>query len=217
MSKMRMLTSPCCFCLPQNRELQIMRKLDHCNIVRLRYFFYSSGDKVSWGHCSSSCPASYVHPTPPQELQGLGTLKAFELCSSFNLFNLSLQMCVWIIKSKAEGPRSKVQAPRPARCGNTLKDKWHEYLSHTFIVSCSCFQPFILDGLPPILVQACPPDFSACSCAINLSSLGSRNCQTTPIVDVAAELVLETLPFKYLAALLDLQRPHYVIRSAQEV
>ncbi|KAG9339516.1 hypothetical protein JZ751_023658 [Albula glossodonta] len=28
-----------------NRELQIMRKLDHCNIVRLRYFFYSSGDK----------------------------------------------------------------------------------------------------------------------------------------------------------------------------
>lgn len=31
----------------QNRELQIMRKLDHCNIVRLRYFFYSSGEKVS--------------------------------------------------------------------------------------------------------------------------------------------------------------------------
>lgn len=24
-----------------------MRKLDHCNIVRLRYFFYSSGEKVS--------------------------------------------------------------------------------------------------------------------------------------------------------------------------
>uniref|UniRef100_A0A6F9DEP0 [tau protein] kinase n=1 Tax=Phallusia mammillata TaxID=59560 RepID=A0A6F9DEP0_9ASCI len=29
----------------KNRELQIMRKLDHCNIVKLRYFFYSSGDK----------------------------------------------------------------------------------------------------------------------------------------------------------------------------
>ncbi|XP_051526632.1 glycogen synthase kinase-3 beta-like isoform X2 [Myxocyprinus asiaticus] len=29
----------------KNRELQIMRKLDHCNIVRLRYFFYCSGDK----------------------------------------------------------------------------------------------------------------------------------------------------------------------------
>uniref|UniRef100_A0A3P8TCH6 Glycogen synthase kinase 3 alpha a n=1 Tax=Amphiprion percula TaxID=161767 RepID=A0A3P8TCH6_AMPPE len=27
-------------------ELQIMRKLDHCNIVRLRYFFYSSKDEV---------------------------------------------------------------------------------------------------------------------------------------------------------------------------
>jgi len=33
----------CC----QNRELQIMRKLDHQNIVKLRFFFYSSGDKVS--------------------------------------------------------------------------------------------------------------------------------------------------------------------------
>ena len=30
----------------QNRELQIMRRLDHCNIIRLRYFFYSAGDKV---------------------------------------------------------------------------------------------------------------------------------------------------------------------------
>lgn len=30
----------------KNRELQIMRKLDHCNIVKLRYFFYTSGDKV---------------------------------------------------------------------------------------------------------------------------------------------------------------------------
>lgn len=29
----------------KNRELQIMRKLEHQNIVRLRYFFYSSGDK----------------------------------------------------------------------------------------------------------------------------------------------------------------------------
>ncbi|KAM7313488.1 glycogen synthase kinase-3 beta [Ixodes scapularis] len=29
----------------KNRELQIMRRLDHCNIVKLKYFFYSSGDK----------------------------------------------------------------------------------------------------------------------------------------------------------------------------
>lgn len=34
------------FLCPQNRELQIMRKLEHCNIVKLKYFFYSSGDKV---------------------------------------------------------------------------------------------------------------------------------------------------------------------------
>ena len=30
----------------QNRELQIMRKLEHQNIVKLKFFFYSSGDKV---------------------------------------------------------------------------------------------------------------------------------------------------------------------------
>ncbi|KAF6023510.1 sgg [Bugula neritina] len=29
----------------KNRELQIMRKLEHINIVKLRYFFYSSGEK----------------------------------------------------------------------------------------------------------------------------------------------------------------------------
>lgn len=28
-----------------------MRRLDHCNIVKLKYFFYSSGDKAS---CTSS-------------------------------------------------------------------------------------------------------------------------------------------------------------------
>ncbi len=29
----------------KNRELQIMRRLDHCNIVKLKYFFYTSGEK----------------------------------------------------------------------------------------------------------------------------------------------------------------------------
>lgn len=29
----------------KNRELQIMRKLDHCNICKLQYFFYTSGEK----------------------------------------------------------------------------------------------------------------------------------------------------------------------------
>jgi len=39
----------------KNRELQIMRKLDHCNIVKLKYFFYTSGDKVSSHIISFSC------------------------------------------------------------------------------------------------------------------------------------------------------------------
>ncbi|XP_034947120.1 glycogen synthase kinase-3 beta isoform X2 [Chelonus insularis] len=29
----------------KNRELQIMRRLEHCNIVKLKYFFYSCGEK----------------------------------------------------------------------------------------------------------------------------------------------------------------------------
>ncbi|KAI1287424.1 Glycogen synthase kinase-3 beta [Halotydeus destructor] len=29
----------------KNRELQIMRRLDHCNIVKLKYYFYNHGDK----------------------------------------------------------------------------------------------------------------------------------------------------------------------------
>lgn len=29
----------------KNREIQIMRRLEHCNIVKLKYFFYSSGEK----------------------------------------------------------------------------------------------------------------------------------------------------------------------------
>lgn len=43
---------------PKNRELQIMRKLDHCNIVRLRYFFYSSGEKVRPWDARGECVAS---------------------------------------------------------------------------------------------------------------------------------------------------------------
>lgn len=31
----------------KNRELQIMRQLNHQNIIKLKYFFYTSGEKVS--------------------------------------------------------------------------------------------------------------------------------------------------------------------------
>ena len=35
------------FVYQQNRELQIMRRLDHINIIQLKYFFFSSEEKVS--------------------------------------------------------------------------------------------------------------------------------------------------------------------------
>ena len=31
----------------KNRELNIMRKLDHCNIVKLLYYFFNEGERVS--------------------------------------------------------------------------------------------------------------------------------------------------------------------------
>ena len=31
----------------KNRELQIMRRLDHCNVVKLKYFFHTNGDRGS--------------------------------------------------------------------------------------------------------------------------------------------------------------------------
>lgn len=32
----------------KNRELNIMRKLDHCNIVKLLYYFFNEGERVSF-------------------------------------------------------------------------------------------------------------------------------------------------------------------------
>ena len=62
-----MMNSPqiaCCLFV-QNRELQIMRKLEHQNIVKLKFFFYSSGEKVRhFVSISLSCPPS----TLPDEL-----------------------------------------------------------------------------------------------------------------------------------------------------
>lgn len=37
--------------LPQNRELQIMRIVRHPNIVELKAFYYSSGERVSYCSC----------------------------------------------------------------------------------------------------------------------------------------------------------------------
>ena len=43
----------------QNRELQIMRRLEHCNIVRLRYFFYSGGVSV---HFTQTTHYNFMFP-----------------------------------------------------------------------------------------------------------------------------------------------------------
>jgi len=32
---------------PQNRELQIMGIMDHCDVISLKHCFYSKGEKVS--------------------------------------------------------------------------------------------------------------------------------------------------------------------------
>lgn len=45
----------------KNRELQIMRRLDHCNIVKLKYYFYTSGEKVSDRSVPSLAPCCTIH------------------------------------------------------------------------------------------------------------------------------------------------------------
>ncbi|XP_055735216.1 glycogen synthase kinase-3 beta-like [Salvelinus fontinalis] len=69
----------------KNRELQIMRKLDHCNIVRLRYFFYSSGDKVRLPPCPSICLS-------------LSVCFSVCLCLSVRLY-VSLSVCLSVLLS----------------------------------------------------------------------------------------------------------------------
>lgn len=44
--ELRRLTTSKIICPSQNRELQIMRIVKHPNVVDLRAFFYSNGDKV---------------------------------------------------------------------------------------------------------------------------------------------------------------------------
>ena len=46
----------------KNRELQIMRRLDHQNIVKLKYFFYTSGEKV-WIDTHSMSPFPFPFQT----------------------------------------------------------------------------------------------------------------------------------------------------------
>ncbi|KAG7270615.1 hypothetical protein CRUP_033224 [Coryphaenoides rupestris] len=86
----------------KNRELQIMRKLDHCNIVRLRYFFYSSGEKKDevylnlvldfvpetvyrvarhFNKAKTTIPIIYVKVGRPHRLARPGLLLCLLLCS----------------------------------------------------------------------------------------------------------------------------------------
>lgn len=47
----------------KNRELQIMRRLDHCNIVKLKYYFYTSGDKVKKDEIYLNLVLEYIPET----------------------------------------------------------------------------------------------------------------------------------------------------------
>lgn len=86
------------FSFVQNRELQIMRKLDHCNIVRLRYFFYSSGDKVS--RLRGACVIMQSIPDLLFLLWKLACINIWKKISTANLSNwlLNTEICVWLRK-----------------------------------------------------------------------------------------------------------------------
>ena len=105
----------------QNRELQIMRKLEHPNIVKLKYFFYSSGDKVSLLSLSLSYPMSFfcfssllkISPAPDAHLPRarkllwssylLVTVRFFSI-SSLHCCSLTFSSYVLIIKLTLQLP-----------------------------------------------------------------------------------------------------------------
>lgn len=65
----------------KNRELQIMRRLDHCNIIRLQYFYYSPGEKVRL-----VCRVSYRAPPPlfcPFHCKGYAGCEGGGYCGKF--------------------------------------------------------------------------------------------------------------------------------------
>jgi glycogen synthase kinase 3 beta len=49
---------------PQNRELQIMRIVRHPNVVELKAFYYSNGERV--GHPSQVCLPMLTKPPGPE-------------------------------------------------------------------------------------------------------------------------------------------------------
>ena len=69
----------------QNRELQIMRKLEHQNIVKLKYFFYSSGDKVGKtvraAFLISFLSVKFCTAVNPRDVAPTGTLLSGQITS----------------------------------------------------------------------------------------------------------------------------------------
>lgn len=60
-----------------------MRRLEHCNIVKLKYFFYSSGDKVSPSLFRNS-------PTRRSYSMALGSLCRESPTRTFAAFNYNM-------------------------------------------------------------------------------------------------------------------------------
>ncbi|KPI92535.1 Protein kinase shaggy [Papilio xuthus] len=81
----------------KNRELQIMRRLEHCNIVKLKYFFYSSGEKYRpfqclWrlkvtARCAMPSPHIPLRPATPTSLYYAPTRTMFRAAKIFENLN----------------------------------------------------------------------------------------------------------------------------------
>ena len=82
------------WCRFKNRELQIMRRLDHCNIVSLLYFFYTSGEKKV-GHSLHHSPVIF---SPVCSFSGRNL---FEPCFGIYPWNC-LQSCEAIQQAEAD-------------------------------------------------------------------------------------------------------------------
>ena len=61
-NQVQRLSPPAFLAIVQNRELQIMKMLDHGNVTTLHHYFYTEGEKVSVARARCESPAL---PFPP--------------------------------------------------------------------------------------------------------------------------------------------------------
>lgn len=77
-----------------------MRKLEHCNIVKLKYFFYSSGEKVSAKPSTARSARNYHFPECVEKNLSINLFFfLFQFVSFVTFHTSSTQKCFFVLIS----------------------------------------------------------------------------------------------------------------------